>query len=108
MVMEITTQEREFLLKEMRKLLNEYDYTYDEYALNQIIDTWADQKAPLIEAFKKHPNYVDGKFLIAFDSDYSRDINKSAIQIFSYWLEDYVIKRMVDSLPEPINQPRQY
>ena len=58
----ITDAERNYLLDKMENLLNEYDYDYTEEALNKIIDTWSTNKATLIEAFKRHPNYLEGKF----------------------------------------------
>lgn len=103
---EITQEEREFLLREMKNLLDEYDYDhYENYSLNKIIDEWARQKAPLIEAFKKHPKYLEGKFMIAFSSDIAREIDKSASAKFSIYITD-VGGLMVDSLPTEINEQR--
>lgn len=102
----ITNEEREFILSEMKTLLNEYDYEYyKNYALNKIIDEWAQQKAPLIEAFKKHSNYVEGKFMIAFPSDITRKIDKNASYKFSRYITD-VGRLMVDNLPTEINEQR--
>lgn len=84
----ITTTEREALTKQLTELLDKYDYEYTMEALDKIIDTWDDNKGHLIEAFKKHPNYVDGKFLIAFESDYDREIDREAIYSFVYWIKN--------------------
>lgn len=104
----INESEREYLLDSMRDLLDEYDYDYSTDALNTIIDEWASQKQTLIEAFKKHPNYVEGKFMIAFSRDYERALDTSAVYRFSRWLENFdgPIPTMVTSLPEEINQRR--
>ena len=83
----ITNDERKYLLNNMKKLLSEYDYRYKEDALETIIRTWALNKADLIAAFKKHPNYVEGKFMIAFDQDYVRDIDTIAVKEFSNFIQ---------------------
>ena len=101
----ISETERNYLINSMHELLDEYNYSYDDYALNLIIDEWADQKGFLIEAFKKHPNYIDGKFMIAFTADYERDVNLSSVEGFVYWLKD-VIKSYTQQLPERIKQQR--
>lgn len=82
----ITDEEREALLKNMGGLLSEYDYEYTRDALNKIIDTWAINKANLITAFKRHPNYMEGKFMIAFSHAYNRKQDLVAIRSFRMWL----------------------
>ena len=84
--MVITEMERKYLLDKMMDLLDEYDYRYETSALDTIIDTWAENKGVLIDAFKKHPNYIEGKFMIAFDSDFDREINIKASVNFSLYL----------------------
>lgn len=84
--MAITTMEREYLMERMEDLLSEYSYSYTEDALDKIIEEWNLQKAGLIEAFKKHPNYIEGKFMIAFDADYERSIDIDASRAFTQWL----------------------
>lgn len=82
----ITEQERNFLLEQMKKLLDEYDYEYTDHALNKILDVWSENKSTLIEAFKKHPKYLDGKFMIAFEEDYERGVDQNAIATFCRFL----------------------
>ena len=102
----LNKNERDMLINEMETLLDEYDYVYSTISLNEIIDEWARQKASLIEAFKKHPNYIEGKFLIAFDCDYSREIETQPLRNFRDWLIYNVVEHMVDGLPEDINKQR--
>lgn len=99
----ITMQERETLLNNMMKLLDEYDYNYTTTALNKIIDTWAEQKADLIQLFKKHPNYVEGKFMIAFNSDWNRKIDTMGSRRFTAWIRDNM-ETIKANLPEYINE----
>lgn len=103
----LTTNEREYLLSSMENLLMDYDYDYEINSLTAIIDEWARQKAGLIEAFKKHPNYIEGKFMIAFDADYERSIDRIASRNFSSWLQLHVMYQYKDRLPEEI-QARKY
>lgn len=84
--MSITNEERKYLLLRMKWVLDDNRYDYSESALNKIIDVWAQNKGALIEAFKRHPNYIEGKFMIAFDSDYDRDIDRAQSIMFSRWL----------------------
>ena len=97
-------QEREYLLKKMKSKLDDYDYYWTTPALLSIIDTWAANNESLIKAFKKHPNYLEGKFMIAFDVDYDREINKEESYNFSRWLHYNVMAMMVENLPEEIKE----
>lgn len=84
----ITEEEKEMLLEDMKRLLDEYDYDYTEEALDKIIDTWAENKADLITAFKKHPNYLKGKFMIVFSHNFARETSTAALRDFAKWLLD--------------------
>lgn len=99
----ITETERNYILDNMKSLLAKFGYTYRIDALNDIIDKWATEKAELITAFKRHPNYLEGKFMITFSYDYEREINDDAIYRFSEWLHN-VMCVMVSTLPEPIKE----
>lgn len=87
----LTPNERKYLLESMKKLLSEYNHEHTDDALNKIIDEWSEKKKVLISAFRKHPNYVDGKFMIVFPHKYTRSKNEDAIRKFSCWLEWDVI-----------------
>ena len=102
----INENERKNLLYEMTNLLDEYDYSYSESALNTIIDEWACQKEELIKAFKNHENYINGKFMIAFDSDFDRQINPQKIQEFAEWIRYTIIPTMVSDLSAEVNEQR--
>lgn len=104
----ITNEEREYLLNSMEQLLAKYDYDYTRSALNTIIDKWATQKKELIEAFKKHPHYLEGQFMIAFDYDYERILDKLGITAFSEWLQYKVIPYYVRTLPDAVDNKRRY
>jgi hypothetical protein len=106
----ITETERTYLLSSMKRLLDEYDYEYTNYALNKIINEWASQKATLIEAFKKHPNYIEGQFAIVFAQDYEREITCEQADKFESWLRNILDGSCKQYLPaEAINNgPRYY
>lgn len=97
----ITDEERNALLENMKDLLDEYDYQYTEEALNKIINTWATNKADLITAFKKHPNYLEGKFMIVFSHNFDRNVDVREIVNFKDWLIDLGITMAVrEFMPE--------
>lgn len=104
----LTEIEREYLFDSMTDLLEEYDYDYSNDAIYAIISTWAREKSSLIEAFKKHPNYLEGKFMIAFDHNYDRAIDIKASQAFKDWLMNIngPISTLVDALPEEMQKKR--
>lgn len=98
----LTENEMRTIRTNMAELLDEYDYEYNYSALDKIINTWATKKSTLIEAFKKHPNYVEGKFCIAFDSDYNREINLRVPKDFSTYLVG-IMEKYMDNIPEVVN-----
>ena len=101
----ITQNERDYLLDSMRDLLDEYDYEYTESALNKIIDEWESNKGNLIELFKKHPNYVEGKFMIAFNADFERKINIEPSNDFSKYIRN-VAELLRNDIPKEIADKR--
>ena len=101
----LTKNEHTVILQNMEKLLSEYNYAYSEYALNTIIDTWAEQKQDLLSAFKRHPNYVENEFCIAFSSDYERVLYSEESYRFSNWIRNS-IRDVYNNLPENIAEYR--
>lgn len=99
----ITTNEHDYILRNMKELLPEYDYTYSTDALDSIIYEWATRNEHLIEAFKRHPRYVEGKFMIAFSTSYDREINPDVLWHFRDWVMA-VASTLKDGLPEVIQQ----
>lgn len=95
----LTANEKAYLLNSMEDLLEEYDYEYSTWALSKIVDEWSVRKAGLIEAFKKHPNYIEGKFMIAFDADYERKIERSASYDFKSWVLCTALPLVQEKLP---------
>lgn len=104
----ITESEHSYLLGCMKNLLGEYNYTYTEEALDKIINTWADKKSDLIEAFKKHPNYLPGKFMIVLNCNFNREIDTSVAREFSAFLHDSCMPSMMNTLPEDIKCNKDY
>lgn len=84
---ELTVEERESLRKEIKDLLEEYNYNPTDVGVNAILDEWIKNKGWMINLFKKHPNY-NGKFQIAFDSDYNRVCDKNILSSF----QNYFVK----------------
>lgn len=97
----MTTQEKSELREKVIALLEEYDYCPAVFAIDKIINEWAEQKATLLEAFKRHPNYIEGQYMIAFDSDYERIVDNVAVNHFYEWLF-YLVRNYLDLLPQEI------
>lgn len=81
----LSDEQRVELMNEMRTLLEEYDYHPTDVGLNAILDEWLKEKGWLIRLFEKHPNY-NGKFQIAFDYDFDRNIDMDAVSDFRSYL----------------------
>lgn len=105
---QLTESERKTLVDGMVYLFDEYGYRYTHRAIDRIIDEWATNKEELINIFKKHPNYVEGKFLIAFSRDYDRVTEVEGIRDFGNWLiAECVEKReFIEALPEEVTAQR--
>ena len=82
----ISMEAKKNIMAHMENLLDEYDYEYTEPAIKKIINRWAEQKADLINLLSKHPNYVEGEFLIAFNKDWNREINTDGAFTFANWI----------------------
>lgn len=99
----ITNEEKENLIREMKNILDEYDYSWKVFALDKIINTWAYNMQELIAAFKNHPNYVEGKFMIAYTTSLERGIDMDAVGDFSYWLRCWDVRSQLE-LPDDIKK----
>lgn len=102
----ISLAEHDALLEDMGNLLSKYNYTYTKYGLERIIDEWCEQKGAIIKLLKKHPNYLEGKFMVTFNQSYTREVDENAIHNFFDWLVDHPVMGMVDDLPERIQNWR--
>lgn len=97
----ITTEERKYLINSMKQLLTNYLYDPTDSALDAIVDEWCRKKGGLIEAFKKHPNYLPGKFMIVLDHEFEREIDKDVCDEFSSWIRSIELERR-EYLPKEI------
>lgn len=66
--------------------LKNRNYPYTRTAVETIIDEWYKAKKPLIDLLSKHPNWNSEKFMIQFDSDFSRKPDTSTARDFLNWL----------------------
>lgn len=87
-------EERKHLIDNLNRLLDEYGYKHTDEALNQIVDEWYAQKKILIDAFRKHPNYVDGQFAISFTKEIERSLNAGGSKEFKNWLLDNCMRNI--------------
>lgn len=92
--MYITEKERQKIIADMEELLSEYGYEYSTDALNRIIDEWGRNKETIISLFKNHPNYREDQFMVAFDQDYDRAVNRNALYEFASWIYDSLLDQI--------------
>ena len=86
----ITDEVKEKLKEEIEfDVLGQYNLPSGHVGLTKIIDTWANNKASLIELLSKHPNWKPDKFQIAFDTTVDREIDRSAVVKFFTKVYDY-------------------
>lgn len=79
---------KETMKQGMIKVLNMYDITYGKEAIDKIINIWADNKAPLMEVLKHHPNWNEDKCYVAFDQNIKGQPDEDKIYNFIEWVID--------------------
>ena len=72
----------------MIKVLNMYDIPWGTSAIDKIIDIWAEDKAPLIELLRHHPNWNEEKCYVAFDQNVKGQTDDKKIYQFLDWVMD--------------------
>lgn len=91
--MELAPEVKSALINEILELHHKYDYDSTVYGVEKIVDTWWENKGrQMTQLFGAHPNYVPGKFQIAFDQDYERKIDFSNCYEFVVWFKNRLIE----------------
>lgn len=79
-------EERIAFIKQGRSLLSEYDHDNSDYGVGCIIDNWQSMKGWMIDLFRKHPCYVEGKYYIKLPAtELKRPVDLSAIDCVINW-----------------------
>lgn len=79
---------KETMKQGMIKVLNMYDIPWGNSAIDKIINTWADNKAPLMELLRHHPNWNNEKCYVAFDQNVKGQTDDKKIYQFFDWVMD--------------------
>lgn len=79
---------KETMKRGMIKVLNMYDIPWGTSAIDKIIDIWAEDKAPLIELLRHHPNWNEEKCYVAFDQNVKGQTDDKKIYQFLDWVMD--------------------
>lgn len=82
-----TEEEIKYLKDASLRVLNRFDYSPTENGIDIILNEWLHNKGWLINLFKKHPQYVDGKFYIKIEAELKRPIDKKGIRDFADWVK---------------------
>lgn len=98
----LTSREATKMYIEICSLLSTYGYVFSKKAIEKLITIWAENKIELIEKFKAHPNYVEGKFLNVFDRDFTRTANPNLIYDIMDNFSDLVYYYAESFIPEEL------
>lgn len=77
---------KETMKQGMIKVLDTYSIPWGDSAIDKIINIWADNKAPLIELLRHHPNWNDEKCYVAFDQNVKGQTDDKKIYNFIDWV----------------------
>ena len=78
------------ILNKMKRVLDNREYSYTDYALNKIIDEWADKKSNLLNLLARHPQYVDGKYYVSGKAEFERKLdneNRCKVDHFKSYIQ---------------------
>jgi len=70
------------LIGQIQDLLTEYDHENTERGVRTIVDEWWRNNQWIDAMLRKHPNYVEGKFYVAFSKDYTRATDPEVVSEF--------------------------
>ncbi len=77
----------------MLEFLKKYGYSFaTEKGCEIILKTWEQNKARLLEKFRKHPNWDEESLAIVFKNEYERDFDATAFEPFIAWVREQVDK----------------
>ena len=77
---------KETMKQGMIRVLDTYSIPWGNSAIDKIINIWADNKAPLIELLRHHPNWNDEKCYVAFDQNVRGQTDDKKIYNFLDWV----------------------
>jgi len=84
----IPTEEEINRLVEGFKRLNKYGYTMTTQGIKYILREFFKNKGWIINLMKNHPNYIPGKYQIAWKEDFPRNIDYDTCHEFGYWIRN--------------------
>lgn len=77
---------KETMKQNMIKVLDMYDIAWGQSAIDKIINIWAENKMPLIELLRHHPNWNEDKCYIALDQNIKGQPDETKIWRFIEWI----------------------
>lgn len=79
---------KETMKQGMIRVLDTYSIPWGNSAIDKIINIWANNKAPLMELLRHHPNWNDEKCYVAFDQNVKGQTDDKKIYQFLDWVMD--------------------
>lgn len=81
------------LIRDSKELLNgELNYNATNDGLAVVFNQWERKKKPLIELFRKHPNWNEEKLRIEIDTDFYRGVDNTVVGKFTRWCQNEIAK----------------
>ena len=84
------SDDKEHLTRETIEVLEQYNYTPTQHAIEKIIDAWASNKGNLISRLMMCDGYVEGKFMVSYMLDTPRKFDDAKVRAFFNALEGMV------------------
>ena len=86
---------RDKLINDAMELLDKYDYDYTEDGVGKIVDRWYEQKANVIEAFRKHPNWDEERMAIVLPNvPMVREWEQTGVSDFYHYLDEKILNKL--------------
>ena len=67
---------------EFTSILDKNEWSTHINGIDKIFDVWKENKAPLMNMLRKHPNWDEDRKMVKFSTDYHREVNTFAISGF--------------------------
>ena len=79
--------------KEAIKFLRKYGYKTNKLAVEKILRTWQENKTPLLNKFRQHPNWNEDALAIVIpNKEFPKQFSKEPINNFYDWLKNAIPK----------------
>ena len=86
----------EELKKAFYEVMYKYEKSFGETGVMTNLNTWAQEKAGLLELLRRHPNWDEDAKAIVFTFDEGRGIQRDVVDEIAFTMEDLAVERIKD------------